>query len=175
MKKITAYEIALSALAAALATIFLTVGVYTEILLFTGYLFAGLALMLPLAKHSYLGYILAYIATCVLALIFSSFRFWDLLPFAVFFGLHPLSNELQLKTKVNRWVWFTGKALWFDLSVFLTWKVLFEMTTSLWGFEKYLLPIILVVGTAFFFVYDNLTFRCRGVVNTLVKRIGRLK
>ena len=175
MKKITAYEIALSALATALATVFLTVGVYTEILLFTGYLFAGLALMLPLSKRSFVGYILAYIATCLLALIFTSFRFWDLLPFAIFFGLHPLVNECQLCTKYNRWVWFGIKAVWFDISMFVTWKFLLAMTTSLGGYEKFILPIILIVGTAFFYVYDNLTFRCRAVVNTLVKRINKRK
>ena len=56
MKKFTAYEIALSAMSAAIATVFLTVGVYTEILLFTGYLFASVALMIPLYKRFYFGY-----------------------------------------------------------------------------------------------------------------------
>ena len=50
MKKISAYEIALSALSCALATILLTVGVYSAVLLFTGYLLACASLMLPLAK-----------------------------------------------------------------------------------------------------------------------------
>ena len=166
----TAYEIALSALSCALATVLMLLGIYVEILLFTGYLFAGIALMLPLAKKSYIGYILSYIATCLLTLIFSSFRFWDVLPFILFFGLHPLVNELQLKTKLHHLVWFFIKALWFDGVMYLTWKVLFEMTTSLWGLEKYIIPLILVLGTLFFYLYDYVTFRCRGVVNTLVKR-----
>ena len=80
MKKISSYEIALSALACAIATIFLTIGVYSSVLLFTGYLLAGIALMLPLAKQSYTGYVLAYIATCILSLIFNVARFFDLLP-----------------------------------------------------------------------------------------------
>ena len=71
MKKISSHEIALSALSCAIATIFLTVGIYSAVLLFTGYLFAGIALMMPLAKRSYRGYILAYLATCLLALIFN--------------------------------------------------------------------------------------------------------
>ena len=96
MKKLTAYEIALSALACALATIMLTVGTYSEILLLTGYLLACVALMLPLAKESYWGYALAYIATCLLSLLFNAGRFFDNLPFIAFFGLHPLLNELQI-------------------------------------------------------------------------------
>ena len=122
MKKISSHEIALSALACAIATIFLTVGIYSAVLLFTGYLFACIALMLPLAKQSYRGYILAYLATCILALIFNVAGFIDLLPFIMFFGLHPLVNELQLKTRINRWVAFGIKAVWFDATLWVIWK-----------------------------------------------------
>lgn len=173
MKKITAYEIALSALACALATVLLTVGIYTEILLFTGYLFAGVALMLPLAKRSYIGYFLAYLATCILSVLFSSFRFWEVLPFIVFFGLHPIVNEWQLKTKLNRFVWFGIKALWFDGTMYLTWKLLFEMTTNIAGYEQWVLPAVLVGGTLLFGLFDYMAFRCRALVNILVKRISK--
>lgn len=173
MKKITAYEIALSALACAFAVIFLTIGVYTEVLLFTGYLFACVALMLPLSKQCYLGYVLAYIATCLLTLVFTSFRFWDLLPFILFFGLHPLVNELQLKVKINRWVACAIKALWFDGTMYLTWRFLFGMTTTVAFVDKFIIPIILIGGTAFFVLYDYLTYRCRGIVNVTVSRISK--
>lgn len=173
MKKITAYEIALSALACALATVLVTVGVYTEVLLFTGYLFASVALMLPLAKRSYIGYILAYVATCVLSLVFTSFRIWDVLPFMLFFGLHPIINEWQLKTKLNRWIWFVIKAIWFDGAMYFTCAVLFQITTEAAWLEQWLLPIILVAGTAFFWLIDYMEFRCRALVNMLVKRLSK--
>ena len=173
MKKLTAYEIALSALACAIAVIFLTIGVYTEVLLFTGYLFACVALMLPLSKQCYLGYVLAYIATCLLTLVFISFRFWDLLPFIMFFGLHPLVNELQLKIKINRWVACAIKALWFDATMYLTWRFLFGMTTTVAFVDKLIIPIILIGGSAFFVLYDYLTYRCRGIVNVTVYRISK--
>lgn len=173
MKKLTAYEIALSALACAIAVIFLTIGVYTEVLLFTGYLFACVALMLPLSKQCYLGYVLAYIATCLLTLVFISFRFWDLLPFIMFFGLHPLVNELQLKIKINRWVACAIKALWFDATMYLTWRFLFGMTTTVAFVDKFIIPIILIGGSAFFVLYDYLTYRCRGIVNVTVYRISK--
>ena len=173
MKKLTAYEIALSALACAMATVFLTVGIYTEILLFTGYLFACIALMLPLSKQCYWGYALAYLATCLLTLVFISFRFWDLLPFIMFFGLHPLVNELQLKIKINRWVACLIKALWFDATMYLTWKFLFGMTTTIAFVDKFILPIILIGGTAFFVFYDYLTYRCRAIVNVTVSRFRK--
>ena len=175
MKKISSYEIALSALACAIATIFLTIGVYSAVLLFTGYLLACIALMLPLAKKSYTGYVLAYMATCILSLIFNVARFFDLLPFIMFFGLHPLVNELQLNSKINRWLACGLKALWFDVTMYLIWRFVFGMTTSFTFIDEYIIPILLIGGSAFFIVYDYVTFHCRGVVNTLVYRIYKKK
>lgn len=170
MKKITAYEIALSALACAFVVIFLTVGAYSEVLLFSGYLFSAVALMLPLAKQSYKGYALAYIGGGALALIFNAARFWDVLPFILFFGLHPLVNELQLKTKINTWVACFIKALWFDVTMYLIWRFVFNMTTPIAFVDQYVIPIILVAGTLFFVFYDYASYKCRGVVNSFAAR-----
>ena len=172
-KRFSAYEIALSALSCAFATILLTIGVYSEILLFTGYLFAGIALMLPLAKKSYRGYALSYIATCLLSFLFNPARLLDLLPFVMFFGLHPLINELQLKTKINRWVACGIKALWFDFAMYFTGKVVFAATTNIPFLEAYILPILLVFGTAFFVFYDYIMYRWRTIINIVVHRIDK--
>ena len=173
MKRLSSHEIALSALACAIATVLLTVGVYSEILLFTGYLFGCIALMMPLAKKSYIGYALAYVGTCVLSLIFNVARFWDLLPFILFFGLHPLVNELQLRTKINRWLACGIKALWFDGAMFIIWKFVVGMTTSIAFVDKYIWLILLVGGTAFFVAYDYVMYKWRAIVNRLVARIGK--
>ena len=175
MKKISAHEIALSALSCALSTILLTVGVYSELLLFTGYLFGCVALMLPLAKNSYRGYALSYAATCILSFIFGASRVLDLLPFVMFFGLHPLINELQLKTKINRWIACFLKALWFDGTMYLIWRFVFAVTTEIPLVDKYFLPILLVFGTAFFVFYDYAMYKWRAAVNTMVARITRNK
>jgi hypothetical protein len=175
MRKISAYEIALSALSCAISTIFLVVGVYSELLLFTGYLLGCVALMLPLAKRSFWGYALSYLATCILSFIFGAGRFLDLLPFVMFFGLHPLVNELQLKTKINRWVACFVKAAWFDGAMYVIWRFVFAVTTEIPFVDKYFLPIILVFGTVFFVFYDYAMYKWRAGVNTLVARITRQK
>ena len=173
MKKITSRQIALSGLACAMATVLLTVGIYSEFFLLTGYVLAGVALMLPLVKKSYFGYILAYLGATILTLLFSSFRFWEVLPFAMFFGLHPLVNEFQLKIKINRWVACAVKALWFDLTMYLIWRFVFAMTTTIPLIDTYIIPIILVAGSAFFVFYDYLTYKWRAAVNILVQRLNR--
>ena len=171
MKKISAYEIALSALSCAMATLILTVGVYSAVLLFTGYLLAAIALMLPLAKKSYIGYALAYVATCILSLIFNVTTIFDLLPFIMFFGLHPLVNEWQLNTKLNRIFVTVLKVLWFDLTAYVIWLTMFRMTAGVPNLDAYIIPIILVVCTAFFFFYDYVMYKWRRIINGLVERI----
>ena len=173
MKKISAHEIALAALSCALSTILLTVGVYSELLLFTGYLFGSIALMLPLAKKSYRGYALSYVSTCILSCIFGAGRFLDLLPFVMFFGLHPLINELQLKTKINRWVACFVKALWFDGSMYVIWRFVFTVTTEISFVDTYFVPLLLVFGTAFFIFLDYAMYKWRAFVNLLVARITK--
>ena len=171
MRKLSAYEIALSALSCAISTILLTVGMYSELLLFTGYLLGCIALMMPLAKKSYRGYVLAYLSTCILTFIFTPAHLFELLPFIMFFGLHPLINELQLKTKINRWLACGIKALWFDGTMYFVWRVVFKMTTTLSFVDAYILPIILIGGTLFFIVYDYVMYKWRYAVNALVNRI----
>ena len=173
MKKISAYEIALSALACALSAILLTVGSYVEILLFTGYLFGSIALTLPLVKKSYVGYALAYVGTCVIAFIFNPAGIFNLLPFVMFFGLHPLVNELQLKSKINRWLACAIKALWFDITMFVIWKFVFGGVTAIPFVDKYILPILLVFGSAFFGFYDYTMYKGRAIVWSLTQRFGR--
>ena len=175
MKKISSYEIALSALACAFATLCLTIGVYTELLLFTGYLLASIALMLPLYKRCFWGYMLAYIATCIIALFFNAGRFFDILPFIMFFGLHPIVNELQLCVRINRWVACAIKALWFDVTAYIIWRFIFGMTTSITVLDKYMVWLIAIFGTIFFVLYDNLSYRCRAIVNTTLARIDTKK
>ena len=174
MKKISAYEVALSALSCALATMFLIVGTITPILLFTAYLVSCVALMLPLTKQFYWGYFLAYVGAVLLSLLFCGAAFFfDLLPFAAFFGLHPLMNELQLKWGMNKWLAFFIKAIWFDGAVYLIWFFLLETTTTVAWIVPYVIPIILAFGTAFFLFYDFTMFRVRAQLEKLVTRIHK--
>ena len=90
-------EIALSAVACALGTLGLTVGTLYSPMLFTGYLFACLCMMLPLSRGYFKGAALCYAAMNVLTLLFNGFNFFDTLPFTMFFGLHPLVTEWQAR------------------------------------------------------------------------------
>lgn len=171
MKKISSFEIALSGIACAFTTLLLVLGTYYTPLLFTGYLLGGVALMLPLSKEKYLGCFLAYIGASLLSLLLSGGKWWDILPFILFFGLHPLANELQRKWHITKWIALPIKALWFDGTMYLIWRFVFGMNTMIAWVDNWIIPVILVVGTLFFVFYDFAVVNAQRTVNEFVKRM----
>ena len=171
-KRITAYEIALSAVATAIATIVLTIGTLSSVMLLTGYLVASLSLCLPLCRQSYKGYVFAYLSCILLTLLFGGFAFFfRLLPFIAFFGLHPLFNELQANKGWNKIGCFIIKALWFDGALILSWWLVFNMTLGVAFIDAYFIPFAFVVGTLLFFLYDFMHFECRKQVDKTLQKL----
>jgi hypothetical protein len=174
------FELALSAMSCAFASVFLALGIVNQYLLATGYFMAAICLMIPLSKQFFLGDFLAYIGTCILAILLGAIvQFWDLVPFIMFFGLHPLVNCLQIKFRVPKWIAFLVKAIWFDATLYVMYLLVFGgvlggnetefyeiVNTYIWAF-------IAVGGTIFFLVYDYFMFKIQIAVNALVYRIKK--
>lgn len=176
------FQIALSAISCAVASAFLALGILSGYLLALGYLVGILALMVPISKQFYLGGFLAYAGTCILAFILGAARsFWDLVPFIMFFGLHPLVNSLQIRFKINRWLALAVKAVWFIGTLFAGYFMMVYgviggaiLNTQFYqSIKNYIYIIIPVAGALFFFVYDYLIFRCQIMINSLIYRIRK--
>lgn len=176
------FEIALSAISCAVAVVLLLVGFWSDILLASGYLFAMVALMIPLSKQFYRGGALAYLGTVILAIIMgAAARFWDLVPFIMFFGLHPLINALQIKFNINKWLALAVKAVWFDFTLWVAYLLIFggvlggaNSDNAFYEFvNDYIYLFIFVGGTLIFFPYDYVVFMTQGTVNKLVYRIKK--
>lgn len=237
MKK-NSHETALSAISCAFSTIAMTIGTLYSPMLFTGYLLACLCMMLPLSKGYYKGAVLCFVATNVLTLLFNGFNFFDTLPYTVFFGLHPVVNELQTHLREKKrskgkaaeakkeelptreakkslsedfvvdWdecvsretdkkkkegrksakrgekvghitaidVLFTVlKICWFDAAMYFVWKVVFLANTSIAFVDAHIWLVILVGGSAFFLLYDQMTFRLRKVAGIWIDRYVKRK
>lgn len=183
-KNSKSFEIALSGISCAIAVAVLPLGIMTGIgsLTAAGYFIAVLALMLPLSKQLLKGAFLSYAATCILTIVLGAVaHFWNLVPFIMFFGLHPIANVLQLKFKINKWIAFIVKALWFDATLIVGYYLVFGglLGGSLLPAEiyeiinKYIFLLIFTVGTAIFFVYDYLIFKMQIMVNALVYKIKK--
>ena len=124
-KQSRSFEIALSAIACAVASLGLTLGSYVRFLLAAGYLIAVFALMVPLAKGHVVGFCLAFAGSVLLAFLFTGFVLGiiQLLPFIVFFGLHPLVNSLLSRVHINRWIKFAGKWMGFGTGKRWWWQL----------------------------------------------------
>ncbi len=175
------FEIALSAISCALAVIFLLMGTLNHFLfLASGYILAQISLMIPLSKQFYAGDALAYIGTCILAVLQGAMgEAWLLVPFVMFFGLHPLANALQLRFKINKWIAYIIKALWFDFSLWVMYVLVFGSSIGdpslpvYQAINDYILLFIFIGGSAIFFLYDYAMFKCQMLVNEFVHRIKK--
>lgn len=173
------FEIALSGISCAVAAGALALGLLSGYLVATGYLVGIVALMIPLSKQFFKGGFLAYVGTCILAVVLgAAVKFWDLVPFAMFFGLHPLLNALQIRFKINRWLALAIKTVWFDCTLIAGYFLIYvvggislpaEIEAIINGWRLYV--IIFTLGSAIFFVYDYLMFKIQIAVNSLVFRI----
>ena len=172
------FEIALSAISCAVAVVLLLVGLWSNVLLYSGYLLAMIALMVPLSKQFYWGGALAYLGTVILAIILGAVaQFWKIVPFIMFIGLHPLVNALQLKFNINKWLALAVKTVWFDFTLWVAYLLLFDISgtdNAVYEFiERFKYLFIFIGGTLIFFPYDYLVFKTQITVNKLVYRIKK--
>ncbi len=180
----SAFEIALSGISCAVAVTFLSLGIMTGLgpLTSFGYVVGILALMMPLSRQFYIGGFLSYAGTCILAFVLgAAANFWDLIPFAMFFGVHPLVNALQIRFKINKWLAFAVKAVWFDCTLLAGYFLVFGgvvggtfLPAEVYEvINKYIYIFVFTLGSAMFLIYDFLIFRCQNTVNYFVARIKR--
>ncbi len=180
--RFNSFEIALSGVSCAVAVLFLSLGILSGWLLATGYFIGVLAMMVPLSKNFYKGGFFAYIGTCVLALIMgAAAKFWDIVPFIVFFGVHPLVNALIKKSKLSFWIFLPIKALWFDGMLIVGYYLIYGGVMGGTMFPqsvydtitKYFFLLVFTVGTLIGVIYDFLVSRTQLAVNALVARIRK--
>lgn len=173
------FEIALSAIACAVAAVLLTLAFYVNFLLGLAYILSVFALMVPLAKDFLWGSVLAFLGSVLLATLFTGFAgFWITVPYLAFFGLHPIANYLQKKyvTKTPiKVVCLLAKTAWFDGVCLLSYFVLTKLAGIVFPafISEYVYLVIFLAGTVLFIVYDVMIFLCQRSINRIVKRIGR--
>lgn len=181
-KNSKSFEIALSGIACAIAVIFLFIGTMVPYLIATGYFMAIVALMLPISKQFYKGAFFAYICTCILTLVLGAVaRVWDLVPFIMFFGLHPIVNAIQEKRKFNKLLALLIKGVWFDLMLVAAYHLVFNGMLGLSVLpdnvydivNKYIYLFIVTLGSLFFILYDFIVFKTQVVVNMIIARIKK--
>ena len=183
--RFNSFEIALSGVSCGIAVLFLSLGILSGWLLATGYFVGVLAMLIPLSKDFFKCGFGAYAGTCILTVIMgAAAKFWDLVPFIMFFGLHPLVNALIKAKAKKRWVSWVAlaiKAVWFDCTLIVGYYLVFGgllggslLPQSVYDiFNKYIFLFIFTVGTLVGVIYDFLVMRCQLAVDAVVARIRK--
>ena len=176
------FEIVLAAIACAVASGALTLGCYVNFLYAAGIILAVFAIMVPLSKNFIWGAALAFLGSVLLTFLFYGFSIFKLIPYILFFGLHPIANYLQLKYVKRKWIHapvLIAKAVWFILSMWLSFELIavqfFAVDQTTWyeWVMQYFHYVLWFGGAAIFVAYDIMMFLCQKSVDTLIKRIRR--
>lgn len=168
------HVIALSAVSAALGAVCLILGSVFSVLDISMLIFASVAVMLPLSKDSVKGAFLTYGATALLSLIFSfTFTGYGVVAlYAAFFGLHPIINYIIEKKRLNKYLFFAIKAVWFISACFLMFYAFSIIAAFPEAVERFAPFIISVGGAIIFVVYDFTFLRLQKTINAVIKRLN---
>lgn len=163
--------VALSAVSSAIGLVLLLIGAYVDVLDLSCLFMASLALMLPLSKGYRLGAFLSYLACVILGFLLSGFRIQIMLPFTLFFGLHPIINDLQLKYKFNKYLAIILKTIWFIGTLFAMYYLTQIFVVENEIVKQYIVPIIAIGGAVLFWVYDIFMFKFQEMINKIVQQL----
>ncbi|MDE6550288.1 MAG: hypothetical protein K2M44_02140 [Clostridia bacterium] len=183
MKRSHSYEIALSAISAAMAVAFIVAQAYVPIMTIAINVMAAMAVNLPFTKDMWKGGVLAYVAASGLGFLIVNIK---ALPFIMLFGAYSvlmwlLDFKFYQSAKLNKIIKIAIIALikiGFYLLMFWACYVLMDIaldTASIFG-KTFNLNFYIVWGVCFavFCLYDPLirwVFKCeKALINRIIKK-----
>jgi len=161
MRKLTAQEVALSGISAALAIVFIVGAIYIPVATVTFYVLSALSISLPLIKKKIISSILSYVAAALIAFFVGHVK---LLPFVFFYGIYAIIQWLldfymYEKWNINKWIKITiivvVKIGYFAL---IFWALVILMSLTLTSFEvlniTWTWPTLILSAFILFALYD---------------------
>ena len=169
--------VALCAISTGFSILCLTAGVFITLLDYSGIFMASLCTMIPLAKKSFKGGLMTYLATlCLASIFFVGVKPEIVLTFGVFFGAHPAVSYILREKKVNNVISLVIKTVWFVGAILLIYTLFsaFLFEESLLNnevFKKYAYLILSIVGALLFVVYDLLIARFQTMLDRTIDKL----
>ena len=171
MKKITAREIALSGITAALAVGAVVLSYFVGVLTLTFLAVASVVLTLPMMAGSLRGSIFAYVVASGLSFVFVGYV--GVMPFVLIFGLYPIVDYLLRKYLKKRLYVLPLEIVFANLSFVATYFAIgltiddFPIVNSLPVWGKF--AVIFVLLTAVFIIFH---FAFTALYDLLEKRLA---
>ncbi len=163
--------VALSSLCTAIASVLLVVGAYFPTLSYSCIFLASVVVLLPLSKDTYKGAVFTVIASALLSFLLAGISFETALPYLIFFGFHPIVNKVLKEKKVNRFLAYLIKGVWFVGAMLICYLLTDMFVTDNEVFKKYMIYIIIIGGSVLFIVYDYMMFYFQRAMDVISKRL----
>ena len=170
--------IALSAISAALVTVFLTLGAYIEIIDLFAVVIASVFPMLPLYLKSYTGSILSFLAGGIIAFIFSGFNYLSIVfpAYFGFLGLYAIIKCKLMDKNTNRVFSVVIGLIWCVLSFYGAYYFYVFVVNGVFdGLPEIVLDYIVyfvgIIAVIFFFVFDRFILVIRIFLDKYLSRI----
>ncbi len=163
--------VAISAICTAFTVLVLFIGTIYPPLDLTSILIASLIVMVPLSKGSALSAVLTVISSTVLALLFCAFRMQVILPYALFFGLHPILNYVIKQRGYKKRYWFVVKDIWFVLTVVLMQRFVEIFSIEIEFIQRFLYAFLVTASAIGFLAYDYMIIKFQQHIDLLIKRL----
>lgn len=163
--------IALSGILTAFCIILLLMGAFYPTFDLSAMFLCSIVTMIPLSKNSYKGAAFVAIASGLVALLFSGFRFQIILPFLMFFGFHPLVNRIIEQKNLKKWWVFAIKDAWFVLTVVLMQALVGVVMVDVAIIAQFLYPILIIASAIAFFVYDYFINYFQKYMDRIIQRL----
>lgn len=177
--------IALSGISCAMALICVVCSIYVEIMTLSFAVLAAVCIQMPLTQKYWLGGILSYVATSIIAFLIGNI---NALPFVLFFGAYAIIQwgiEQKLynliKNKILKYtVGYVIKIAYFEIIIAVFWFLFNAIIPTFVLFGKTIKLTYLIIslaGIPFFLIYDilmhyifkNFTF----IINKIIKKTTR--
>ena len=171
MKKITAREVALSGITAALAVGAVVLSYFVGVLTLTFLALASVILTLPMMADSLRGSVFAYVAASGLGFLFVGYV--AVMPFVLIFGLYPIVDYLLRKYLKKRAIVLPLEIVFANLSFLATYFAIgltihdFPIVDQLPDWGKFL--VLFVLLTAVFIIFQ---FAFTALYDLLEKRLS---
>ncbi len=173
MKKITAREVALSGITAALAVAAVVLSHFVGVLTLTFLALSSVVLSLPLMADSLRGSVLAYVAAAGLSFLFVGYV--SVMPFVLMFGLYPILDYILRKYLKKRVFVLLVEIAFANLSFLAVFYAIgltlgdFPIVDTLPDWGKYL---VIFVGLSVVFVVFHFAFSL--LYDVLKKRLEKV-
>lgn len=163
------YQVALGGVTCALGVIFMVLSYYFQIGDLPLMALSSLMLLMPLKKGMFKTAGLCYVAVSLLTFLLTGY-FVAIIPYLVFFGLHPIEIALFDRYRIHRVLQALIKLIHCNAALFVIFTFTTIFVTTGEGFPLW---AYYLVGNLTFFLYDWLIVRIYSKLNYYLDRIFR--